>query len=112
MNMTTQSAIAAMMARLVTSAWSEGCVSLSDATGMRSYRIVATVAENIALIVSMAIATRVMTNSHEAASATSFCCEASHSMKDSGSAASAVPIVSTAVVPNMHIICQSSMLAP
>src|ERR1700694_598510 len=44
--------------------------------------MLANVAENIAAIVTTAIAIRPTSSSHEAASATSFGCEASHAMKD------------------------------
>src|SRR5258708_14633519 len=75
--------------------------------------MVANVAENIAAIVTTAIAITVTNNSHKAASATSFGCEASHTMKDGRTSAPAgVPVASTAIVPNMHMSSHTRTLAP
>src|ERR1700682_5234040 len=75
--------------------------------------MLANVAENIAAIVTTAIAIRLTSNSHEAASATSFGCEASHAMKDGRMLVPVwVAAASPAIVPNMHISSHSSALAP
>ena len=111
--MVTQTPPATVTARRHASAWSDGCARFGEKAGIRSYRIVANVAENVAFIVTTAIAIRLTSNSPEAASATLFCCEASHPMKDCKmSAPSGMPVASTAIVPNMHVMSHSSALAP
>ena len=106
-----------MMVRLPASAWSGGCAKsgarLGQTAGIMSYRMVAKVAENIALIVDTAIAITLTSNSHKAASATSFCCEASRTTKDCRiSASPGVPVASTAIVPSTHMSNHRRALAP